>query len=291
MLRNQVCSADLPERSKAEIYLTASALLIVLVLISFLFWHFSRSKPATSSTFAANHTDPVLLAKFARQPDFAASSRRAVFAYSVIPGGVNNAQELQNALRHDPVTAAHYADFNTGSIRAIRLAADRQGYVSYRMGTGVYWTSHKVSLHAGEMLLSDGTHLARTRCGNRISDVKIFPTNTAEPSEETLNTPTIPRLELTPDGMPFPALFEPQSLPAPLFSSSSMAPPGAPGGGFFVPWGPIFCCGTSGSSKTPPATPPTLPVTTPPVGTPEPGTFVTLSFGLAALALLDFLQR
>ncbi len=48
-------------------------------------------------------------------------------------------------------------------------------YVSYRIGNKVFWTKHKLALRKGEAMLSDGTNMARTRCGNRISVLPVRP--------------------------------------------------------------------------------------------------------------------
>ena len=55
-----------------------------------------------------------------------ASANGPVYPYSVIPGGVSTAKNLQSALGHDPVAAAHYSDFAAHSAHVIHLAKDRQ---------------------------------------------------------------------------------------------------------------------------------------------------------------------
>jgi len=72
-------------------------------------------------------------------------------------------------LERDPVVAAHYAGFRTSRARLDRLEQPLVAYVSYRVHNAVYWTRHPVKLPQGETVLSDGEHLARARCGNRIS--------------------------------------------------------------------------------------------------------------------------
>lgn len=56
----------------------------------------------------------------------------------------------------------------------------------------IYWTRHPIRLAKGETLLTDGGHLARARCGNRISDSPNEPTNAIEPEESELDTPELP---------------------------------------------------------------------------------------------------
>src|SRR5277367_1350628 len=125
------------------------------------------------------------------------SAGRAVYPYSVIPGGVLSSKELGAALRMDIVAREHYADFDVAAARIIRVAADRKAYVSYRKGNKIFWTRKQVSLHEGETLLSDGEHLARTRCGNRVSAVPRSPVSPDEPEETAGDVPVGPRLPVT----------------------------------------------------------------------------------------------
>lgn len=93
-----------------------------------------------------------------------------VYRHSVIPGGVQSASELAAAIARDSVVSAHYADVNVAAMRAITVDKPRMVHVSYRIGDKIYWTRNKVRLAEGEVLLTDGTHLVRARCGNRIAD-------------------------------------------------------------------------------------------------------------------------
>lgn len=113
------------------------------------------------------------------------------FRYSVIPGGAHSPEDLRRALHNDDVVRTHYADFHTDSARVVVLDRDRLAFVSYRVGDQVFWTRKPVHLRKGETLLSDGTHLARTRCGNRISDDAPKPNAAAEPEESMLSAPAV----------------------------------------------------------------------------------------------------
>jgi hypothetical protein len=53
----------------------------------------------------------------------------------------------------------------------------------------VGWTSRRVTLRPGELLLTDGQNQARTRCGNRIAEVAPAEISLEEPAPETLETP------------------------------------------------------------------------------------------------------
>jgi uncharacterized heparinase superfamily protein len=97
---------------------------------------------------------------------------RAIYPHSVIGGGAYSVAELDSALRFDPVAAAHYAVFDRARMRIARAPAAAAVYVSYRQGDRVYWTRQRLHLTAEELLLTDGVHASRARCGNRISLTK-----------------------------------------------------------------------------------------------------------------------
>lgn len=112
---------------------------------------------------------------------------RRVYPYSVVPGGVSGVRELGRVLREDKVVAAHYAEFDITKAHERTVDKPRAVHVSYRKGDKVYWTAKKVMLAEGETLLSDGTHEARARCANRISDTPRLPVEAHGPSEEELD--------------------------------------------------------------------------------------------------------
>ncbi|HUJ30987.1 MAG TPA: PEP-CTERM sorting domain-containing protein [Candidatus Acidoferrum sp.] len=196
---------------------------------------------------------------------------RPLLPYSVIPGGARDPQELRDAIAHDPVVATHYADFNLGRARVVRLDRDTAVYVSYRLGDRVYWTSKKLMLPKGETVLTDGQHEARTRCGNRLSAAPKTPTALREPERAALENPQPPELTALP--MPAPEL--PISPLGPLVPPPEETPPGHI---FIPPLVPIFWI--------PPGTPST-PIVPPPVkGIPEPGSLLLLSMGFGSVWLV-----
>jgi hypothetical protein len=97
-------------------------------------------------------------------------TQRPVYPYSVVPGGVQDAKELKWVAEHDPIVAAHYAGFDYDHAQVVRLTLARTVYVSYRIGNRVYWTSHRLTLHKGEKVITDGRITARTRCANRVEE-------------------------------------------------------------------------------------------------------------------------
>jgi hypothetical protein len=215
-------------------------------------------------------------------PAAALNAEHPVYPYSVIPGGAHSSRELIEAVKREPVVASHYAEFAVGNARVIGIARDTQVYVSYRLGNQIYWTKKRVTLHKGETLLSDGKYLARTRCGNRISEIPTDPTSPSEPEEKVLNHPLPPRIPETTTDSP---------LPWPIWPSGS-APllfmPDTPGGRVpGLPFLPLIpCCGSStGPSQSPSPGPLPQPYPPPVVATPEPTSLVLLTIGFAFLLL------
>ena len=160
-----------------------------------------------------------------------AAAKRAQYRYSVIPRGVFSAEELKGAIGADPVVAAHYQSFDAARARLVHLERPRLAYVSYRLGDRVFWTRKPVHLPAGEPLLSDGTNVVRTRCGNRVSDVP-GETSPDEPDPILIDTPIEDPIELVgadPDISGLLLLVPPMgvasvSVPAPLDPSQHSVP-------------------------------------------------------------------
>lgn len=196
---------------------------------------------------------------------------RPIYPYSVIPGGVANGQELKDAIAHDAVAAGHYADFDVAKARVAHLDHDELAYVSYRMGDRIFWTSKKVKLPKGETVVTDGTHEARTRCGNRLSETPGHPVSPQEPPPQALEQPTHPEVVAlleppTIDFPPTPPFLPPDSPPGP--------PPSNPPGGGIIPL-PFFPpIGGGGSPPSPPR---------PAVAVPEPSSLGMLVASVATI--------
>ena len=209
-------------------------------------------------------------------------SQRPIFPYSVVPGGVRDARELQNAADADSVVARHYSDFRISQAKTIQLNRPVAMYVSYRRNNQVYWTKNRMVIPAGETLISDGENLARVRCANRLSPVAAKPVAASEPTMEELSEPA----------------FVPPLLAQMLPGEGSEILPGTPG--VAVPAAvPLLAPDpnpASNKKNTPPVLPPILgpgvppfvpnvPPPPPPVSTPEPGSFWLLATSTAVAAL------
>lgn len=175
---------------------------------------------------AAREAPVPLTAPAASPPEaLPVSQPRPVYPYSIVSGGVHSVEELRLAMQFDPVVAAHFADFDLDQTRVERVAVSRAVYVSYRSGAQVSWTSKKVSLRAGETILTDGVNEARTRCGNRLAEVK--PAEIVlddEPAPEELETP-LPARTLPIDPLAAYDLFAAEGdLPPALDATDALLP-------------------------------------------------------------------
>jgi hypothetical protein len=220
-------------------------------------------------------------------------NKRLVYPFSVVPGGVASAQELQEVAAHDSVVAEHYSGFNYRKARLTAVEQPKLVYLSYRRGDHVYWTRKQASLHKGELLLTDGRITARTRCGNQVS---VLPQADVSPNE-----PTMAELE-RPDAI---ASGIERNFPGQLSSHLLDIDPGLPLGpsspgnsfagvpqpGAFVPMpgggvnGPVTTpgngCPPNGTgTNCPPVNPPPGP---PPTPVPEPATLLLTASGAAAV--------
>ncbi len=202
--------------------------------------------------------------------------QRRLYPYSVIPGGLENGSDLRNAIAHDPLVAAHYADFDLAQARIVRLDRDEAVYVSFRLNERIYWTRKTLMLHRGETVITDGSHQARSRCGNRISVTPAEPVSPQEPSAQAMNAaPSFPLVAEIPEIWP-----NLESLTAPVFEPpANQTPPSSPPWIILPPFYPIG----GGPGLTPPITPP------PPLATPEPSAFLLLGLGFSTLGCARWL--
>ncbi|MCX6594054.1 MAG: hypothetical protein NTZ56_21285 [Acidobacteria bacterium] len=103
-------------------------------------------------------------------PSAAEAPRRPVYRHSVLAGGVQSAAEVKQRLAQDAPAAAHYRQVKPDRLKPVQLTQDRRAYVSYRVGDKIYWTRTPQLIKTGELVLTDGQHTVRARCGNRVED-------------------------------------------------------------------------------------------------------------------------
>jgi hypothetical protein len=208
---------------------------------------------------------------------------RVFYPYSVISGGVRNSAELRNAVAHDDTVAQHYADFNLSNARVMQLREARAVFVSYRVGNRIFWTRNRLNLPAGETVVTDGEHMARTRCGNRLSDVPIGPVLASEPLPEAMEIPADGGLLAAPESLSELPLAAPPT-------TAIVVPPPAPGSIYIPIVPPLFPIGGTPSSPGiplgPPLPPPPPPPPPPAISTPEPSGLLLLGAGCACVWLL-----
>lgn len=221
-----------------------------------------------------------------------------------MPGGAYSRNELADWATRDPVVRQHYDGFRITSASLVTAQQDLFVYVSYRRNNEVLWTSRKLRVPKGEILWSDGEHLARARCGNRLAQTP--PPNAHHAPLEP------PGLDLPPFSMPLyrrglvPSAEAPELPPPPVIGtlgdvqpvyqpSWTAAPPSPPvdvaatpvwpASPFPAPPGIVSlgappetspgCCSSAqppgGGGQTPVPTPVPTPVSTPaPSPVPEP---------------------
>ncbi len=255
-------------------------------------WHHSATRSESLSALAGP-----------RFSGIQTRNQRAVYPYSVIPGGVSSAEELRRVAAQDPTVAEHYAAFNYDHARVVPVSQPRLVYVSYRRHNKVYWTRKQMSLHPGEKLLTDGRITARARCGNQVS---VLPQANTSPDE-----PLMAELD-RPDAVASGTIGLPGNLaslldadpgmpvgPSSLGGGNALAGGGVPPSGFIpLPVGapipppvgsPITsgCSQQTGSNCNPLPPPPSEP---PPSTVPEPGSVILMMTGAAA-ALARFHRK
>lgn len=179
---------------------------------------------------------------------------RAVYKYSVVPGGVRTVSELRWAAEHDPVVAAHYAGFDYDHARVVKLVLARTAYVSYRIGNKVYWTRHRVSLKKGETVITDGKMTARGRCANRVEEMPQQATSESEPPAEKFDEPIqpMPGTAVTTPPVPFQSALMNRNPPPGLGSTVPLSSydPIASGGITPILPAALPVCGIGAPKKT-----------------------------------------
>lgn len=199
----------------------------VLLLTGLLFTGCSRSTTSSSSKPSAGHAaSDASLQSDDRSWDSSARSKATgmnsrathpVYPFSLVSGGVYSAHDLARALATSNSLRAHYANFDFRHVRLIRIQNDTPAFVSYRKDGQIFWTKHKLTLHAGELVLADGRYLVRARCANQISFAPQEPVDPIPSDvEQRIDVPIVP----TP--MDYTRLRE---VSSPLLPPEQFAPP------------------------------------------------------------------
>jgi hypothetical protein len=287
-------------RRARRMLLGVTALVLVLVSASVVAWRVfsARSSPDNIAQADLKWAQGNLSQNLARLATASVSSplslpRRVVYPYSVIPGGIQTAEELREVSEHDRIVGSHFAGFDFRNARIMELDQPKLVYLSYRMNGKVFWTAKRISLRKGERLITDGKTTARTRCANQVSETPQPEVSPAEPPAAKFEQP----FEGTAAQIPFPGDLNATGSgrePSPLSSPglrTSIAP--FPGGGLppvFPPPIPSKSClptgsagikeeAAAGSGKNNPC----RPHKPPPPAVPEPTTVLLVSSGLAGI--------
>jgi hypothetical protein len=208
------------------------------------------SQPLTQSAWTrrnvhANLSSPAARTSLSAHPP---TQKRGVYPYSVVPGGVEDLDDLRRATQHDYVVWQHYARFQYEHARLVRATEARQVYLSYRLRDRIFWTRKRVHLPVGELLLTDGNITARAKCGNQVSETPKPEVSEEEPAEDVFDKP-VAVLEPRAPALPIRSSLVPPSLPG-----VSPLPPGGPqvfGGGFIFPFVPFGMPIPGGLCETP----------------------------------------
>lgn len=268
-----------PRRSYAR---SRFLVLLLFAATAAITWQFARQQPVSSLSHSSSKPSPSRLPEIqgeksstANRAGYAFSTHavRPTYLYSIIPGGVDSAEELRQVVERDPVAAKHFQGFDYQHAHLVEVSGKQSMYVAYRKGDKVYWTRKKIALHPGEKLISDGKITARTRCGNRVAVAPLGPRAIMDPLISDFDQPLFSNDMVTSEAEP---LTEPYAamLPSPALENANSLQPTHGRKGlipfFFVPLGGLGGLGGS-SSHTPLAV------------APEPGTVLLLSTGLVGV--------
>ena len=207
---------------------------------------------------------PPLTSRDETEPSLDYRAARKIYPYSVVPGGVLTIAEVENSIAADPVVARHYRDIHTENLLLRRTAAPMDVFVSYRIQSSIYWTSRKIHLPKGELLLVDGKSMIRAGCGNRM----VFELPPESPKREP--PPIEPPLVVLEVGTP--PLLAPRE---PFVPTLDLTPGPEPSGRLPVFFLPFVCCGEYDPGTSLP----------PPVSTPETSPLLLLGTGVLLLVL------
>lgn len=211
---------------------------------------------------------------------------RTVYPFSVIPGGVEDSRDLSENIQRDPVARRHYQGIEPTRLQTVRLHTPVLAYVSFRQGNSIRWTSKKVTVAKGELVLTDGKNLVRARCGNRMSVKGPKPADEIE-----LAVGGGPKLEIPAPLAEAPVSTPPEFVfetPVPTLGPTSIAavPPTPSSLLPQVTSSPLMRFSSSGPSGNIPSTSYADTPKPPDEKVPEPATFALLASGAAATFLV-----
>ncbi len=172
-----------------------------------------------------------------KPPRLSFRAARQMFPFSVIPGGVLDTRELTDSMTKDAVVRDHYRDLQPEQMWFTRVKKPMMAYVSYRKGSQVSWTTHPVAIPANELVLTDGNHMVRARCGNRIELKR------PQPLPTTVLPPEVPPPDIALEtGLPalVPPTVYPPVPPNTQIAEAHASPDGRPPG--LTP-PTAWCCG------------------------------------------------
>lgn len=115
-------------------------------------------------------------------------TKKIVWRYSVVDGGVHSEADIEAARANDPIVDEHYR-YTPRPDRLVLIQAMAKGYLSYRKGDQIYWTKNQVEftdwVWAGDVG-GEFRPVIRARCGNRVSDVPMLPVEDKQPDLDVL---------------------------------------------------------------------------------------------------------
>ena len=115
-------------------------------------------------------------------------TKKIVWRYSVVEGGVHTEADIEAARTNDPIVDEHYR-YTPKPEHLALITAVVKGYVSYRRGDQIYWTKNQVEftdwVWAGDVG-GEFRPVIRARCGNRVSDVPMMPVEDKQPDLDAL---------------------------------------------------------------------------------------------------------
>jgi hypothetical protein len=191
---------------------------------------------------------------------------RQTFPFSVIPGGLLDAQELTDSISKDVVVREHYRGLQPDRMWFTRVQKPMMAYVSFRKGSNIGWTTHPVAIPANELVLTDGKSMIRARCGNRI-EIKR-----PQPLPASVQPPEVPPPDIALDtGLPW---LVPPTITPPAPPSSQVGKAGEPTVARTSTPPTTWCCGIV--NKVLPSVP-------------EPGSFILVCTG--GLGLIALIKR